>query len=201
MVDWLITGEYFFIFLTDRIPCNICSLLHPPVNMLVWTLICRSALLLMKCIHETLALLFRHALNQIDPCQILVDLFEGVCVESQVSCTLQGFFCHCHLFCCCLLFCDYTDGLAICLCLSPQALSLFAGLKHSFFLLPLPSFCSLHNSYEANVVCQNQDPQPDFHVTGTCLSRFRSRSWSWFQIHTIRSIQIRGQSLCGPHEF
>ncbi len=46
----------------------------------------------MKFIHETLALLFRHALNQIDPCQILVDLFEGVCVESQVSCTLQVFF-------------------------------------------------------------------------------------------------------------
>ncbi len=99
-------------------------------------------------------------------------------MESQVSCTLQDFFCHCHLFCCCFLFCCYWFVIILMAWLYVSAchhklLSLFAGLKHSFFLLPLPSFCSLHNSYEANVVCQNQDPQPDFHVTGTCLSCFR----------------------------
>jgi len=43
-------------------------------------------------IQETLALPFRRALNQIKPQSVLVDLFEGVCVESQFSCTLQDFF-------------------------------------------------------------------------------------------------------------
>lgn len=108
-----------------------------------------------------------------------MDLFEGVCVESQVSCTLQVFFCHCHLFCCCLLFCCYwfviilMAWLYVSACHHKLCLYLLDWNILSFFLLPLPSFCSLHNSYKANVVCQNQDPQPDFHVTGTCLSRFR----------------------------
>lgn len=132
----LISGESFhyagfsLIFLIDRIPWDICSLPHPPVkDVYLW--------LWKKYIQETLALPFRQALKQIN-------LFEGVCVESQVFCTLQDFFCHCHLFCCrlfvlLLLVCDYTDGLAICLCLSPWALSLFAGTETFFLSFTPPS--------------------------------------------------------------
>jgi len=96
-------------------------------------------------IQETLALPFRRALNQIKPQSVLVDLFEGVCAESQFSCTLQDFFffCHCHLFCCRLLFCCYwfvfilMAWLYVSACHHKLCLYLL-GLKHSFFLLPLP---------------------------------------------------------------
>ncbi len=193
-------------------PWNICSLPHPPVNMLVWKFISVEVVYFLWNLYKKHWLYFQTCFKSNRSMLNFSGFVWRYLCGKPGFLHLARFFCHCHLFCCCFLFCCYWFVIILMAWLYVSAchhklLSLFAGLKHSFFLLPLPSFCSLHNSYEANVVCQNQDPQPDFHVTGTCLSCFSMQGGMMELIPDpdpyIRSIQIRAQSLCGgsPHEF
>lgn len=120
-----------------------------------------STLLLFKFIQEMLALPFRRALNQIKPCCVCLKVSAWK-ARFLVSCDISFFhFCHCHLFCCCLLFgCDWfviilMAWLYVSACHHKLCLYLL-GLKHSFFLLPPPSLLLIAQQLRGK--CSVSDP-------------------------------------------